>query len=342
VDRRFVWLDALRVLAALAVIWLHVAANVVTTNPNPASLDWWIGNLADAGVRWSVPVFVMISGGLLLPRARDQSVIAFYRRRIPRIGIPLLFWSAVYSFYAWMRFGSSPTRLLVKFVLGEPFYHLWFLFALAGLYLAAPFIARSMGAMSRPQLWAATIGSYLLFSLHEGLLAVQGKVGHDDAFSLWLPYVPYFVAGSLIIAAPARGRRSFWMVCLAGSVGVIALATGVLVPVLGGPRSWTLMYGYLNPFVATSSVSVVFLGQAARYGAGVAAVISKIAPVTLGIYVLHPFWIDFAAACGLTPLAPELWSPAVGIPVVSLFVTVLSYVSCVVLRALPGGRHLVT
>ena len=54
-------IDLMRVIAAFAVVWLHVSANVVIYRPSVESMSWWTGNVADALSRWCVPLFVMIS-----------------------------------------------------------------------------------------------------------------------------------------------------------------------------------------------------------------------------------------------------------------------------------------
>src|SRR5256885_496912 len=91
------WMDALRVLACLAVIVLHVSASVVIDFPDVRSLHWTVGNIGNAFTHWCVPVFVMLSGALLLSPAKQLPVTVFYRKRASRILIPLAFWSVVYT-----------------------------------------------------------------------------------------------------------------------------------------------------------------------------------------------------------------------------------------------------
>jgi len=58
-------LELLRIGAAAAVVLLHVAAGVVL-HPDDTLAQWWAGNIAEVVSRWGVPMFVMISGALLL------------------------------------------------------------------------------------------------------------------------------------------------------------------------------------------------------------------------------------------------------------------------------------
>ena len=66
-----VWLDNSRIIAILAVVFLHVSAGVVTESVIGTE-SWWVGNLYDSLVRWCVPVFVMISGAVLLDHSKKK------------------------------------------------------------------------------------------------------------------------------------------------------------------------------------------------------------------------------------------------------------------------------
>jgi len=58
-----VWIDLLRIVATFATIVIHVSEeNYQNTISNP---KWWnVFNIYDSIVRFSVPIFVMISGTL--------------------------------------------------------------------------------------------------------------------------------------------------------------------------------------------------------------------------------------------------------------------------------------
>lgn len=106
------WVDLLRVLACFLVVFAHCC------DPFVGQLDadrgaFLTGAFAGSLVRCSVPLFVMMTGVLLLPVGEGMG--AFYRRRIGRIVPPLLFWSLALPllFFAYLHtFGAatqSPT-----------------------------------------------------------------------------------------------------------------------------------------------------------------------------------------------------------------------------------------
>jgi surface polysaccharide O-acyltransferase-like enzyme len=92
---RLLWLDALRVLACFGVVVLHVWAPVTYQFFSLPSLTWWAGNAAMVLIAsWSVPMFVMISGALLLSSPNHEHVRQFFSGRAR------LFWQTAF----WMFF----------------------------------------------------------------------------------------------------------------------------------------------------------------------------------------------------------------------------------------------
>ena len=79
------YIDQLRVLASVAVVVIHVTLGSLDTVPAFGTL-WWIGHWICLVSQWAVPVFVMISGALLLnpDHGATDSPSVFYRKRLRR------------------------------------------------------------------------------------------------------------------------------------------------------------------------------------------------------------------------------------------------------------------
>ena len=101
------WPDRLRNLATVMVIGIHVAAPVAHGFPDQNSWWWWYGNFWNSLTRAGVPLFVMLSGFLLL--GKDYDLGYFLKRRFSRVVVPALFWMAVYSIYNHIRLGAPAT-----------------------------------------------------------------------------------------------------------------------------------------------------------------------------------------------------------------------------------------
>ena len=63
-SRRIYYLDVLRVVACMAVVMIHASAPYL--GKDIGSFNFWVGNVLDSLSRVAVPLFVMISGALML------------------------------------------------------------------------------------------------------------------------------------------------------------------------------------------------------------------------------------------------------------------------------------
>lgn len=160
--QRLYWVDVLRLVAMLMVIAAHCVDIYNATPQNDPMNSFWgvfIGSL----MRPSVPLFAMMTGLLLLPIR--ESAAEFYKRRIPRVLIPMVLWSAVYYLIPWLTgvagldksvittlfpFEFSPSQeagdamrniARIPFTFNGYTTHMWYLYMLIGLYLLMPFFS---------------------------------------------------------------------------------------------------------------------------------------------------------------------------------------------------------
>ena len=99
----------------------------------------------------------MISGALLLDPSKQEELKTFYTKRLSRILIPIIVWSAF--FLAWA-FAKSIVKgnelalidLLKRLLSGKPHYHMWFLYMILSLYLFTPFFRKIVTHSSKNEL----------------------------------------------------------------------------------------------------------------------------------------------------------------------------------------------
>src|SRR5690349_3734023 len=128
--RRMHYGDAVRILGTIAVVMNHVCD--MHLGGGVLSAKWWIFNVWDAAMRWAVPAYIMLSGALLLDPARAEAPAVFYKKRLGRIGIPLVFWTI---FFMWFSFherlprgwDTSRRQIWINLLEGKPYAHLHFI-----------------------------------------------------------------------------------------------------------------------------------------------------------------------------------------------------------------------
>ena len=103
--------DPMRIAGAVAVVVYHVAGYGQGRRSEVGAGGWWVCTLAVCATLWCVPIFILLSGALLLDPQRNKSAASFYRRRLWRIGIPFLFWSGILPSFWQTRDGAQADRV---------------------------------------------------------------------------------------------------------------------------------------------------------------------------------------------------------------------------------------
>ena len=316
------------------MVLLHVCASVVNSGPAGHVGAWWTAHLIESATRWCVPVFVMVSGALLLSRPID-SPPEFYRRRAARRLVPLVVWTVVYlALRAYWARGIDMADLATSVITGVPYYHLWYLYMLLGLYLMTPFIHRFVASASTAlRTWFVMI-AFAIASLDD--IGSHLSPGGAAVFLvMFLPFVPYFVAGHLLRDMPASSPAATLLATAGGCAAGIAIVGGLMVP-RWDHIAWEVMYSYLNPLVIVMSLCVFRFGISQPLKSQPAAAwVQRLAPLTLGIYLIHPLWLELLRRVGLYGSALH---PAVGIPATTLVAFSLSAASTALLGSLPYVR----
>lgn len=343
-------LDVARVLSVCGVVAIHVFAEMVAGSTVKGTTGWWAAVAADIGFVWVVPVFVMISGALILqPRHFQDGPGPFYRRRLPRLATALVFWALFYFVVIRTVFSQVPvTRVdLADLVLGgKPYTHLYFLWLIIGLYAVAPILASFLrgGGDRRAQVFAGTV---LAVTVVTGMSSsVLGGLGDARPLTLlaltqWLPYVGYFLAGWALRNVRLSGARlALASLATLGALGVSVWQYGLRpgLPLLEAVAPLS----YYGPVVAIASIGVFVSlnGALADWHPGARAerLLRELSDCAFGVFLVH-----FAIMVVLRSFEPfTLAGDSFLLSLIEWFVVVvLSFGLVFVMRRVPGLRRVV-
>jgi surface polysaccharide O-acyltransferase-like enzyme len=131
-------IDVLRILSILAVIFIHTTTKTLAISGyalQKIPLTLFLNQIS----RFAVPLFFMISGFILeLNHNSNESYITYLKKRLNRIFIPYVFWSAIYYFFVYSK--NQNTNFLNSLLRGDASYQLYFIPAILIFYLIFPFI----------------------------------------------------------------------------------------------------------------------------------------------------------------------------------------------------------
>lgn len=291
------YINWLRILAIYTVVAAHIAI-WTAEGQEPLSKGWWVGNWIHILAIWTVPVFVMVSGVLLLGNPRNESAMDFYKKRMHRIGVPVVFWTVVYIFVRkYVGHEHLTPRYVAHLVVtATPFYHLWYLLMIPGLYLVTPPLRYFVKHSTQKQRYLAIIVILLLAAIYYPINILYW--GRDRTiFTVFFPFIGYYLCGYEL--------RTINLKKLLLPIGVLAVLAVVYGLLISGPFVDHLGYVgdvYIVDFFCPPVVLMAVIIFVAAYGLeqkwvpksrAFAKAEAWLASTTLGIYVLHPLVLEY-------------------------------------------------
>jgi surface polysaccharide O-acyltransferase-like enzyme len=290
-------IDLIRIVAIFMVILIHA-----TTEYNPCIVDimspqgielWWATNVYNALSRGSVPLFIMVSGFLLLqPSKYDEPLGVFLKKRWRRIGLPVIFWGAIY--FAWNAYiNNQPvnTLYIAESILSGPYQQFWFIYLLIGLYLLTPLI-RVVVAHADLKLikyfliiWFIGTAIVPMFKLYTPL--IESINWFDSTIFTQTGLIGYFILGAYI--TKLKIRKPLLYLTFIGSSLITIFGTYFIVRSIGG-KYWQFFYDYtsFNIIFATISLFLILYSlPIPKKFPKASKTLRIIGASTLGIYLLH-------------------------------------------------------
>lgn len=136
--KRIFYFDQIRALAIILVVMIHVC-NVFMDAHTKGSFGWMVPSFTKSFCVIAVPLFLMISGALLLNR--DYELKDFLSRRFVRLILPVIFWGVIFIV---LRTYAHTSSLSVTSIFATVLWFLnkgyWFSWMLIGVYLFIPIV----------------------------------------------------------------------------------------------------------------------------------------------------------------------------------------------------------
>lgn len=323
-SNRIVWADLLRLIAIVMVISIHCSDpfNVSPEARSNPEYNLW-GSTYGSFLRPCVPLFVMLTGMLLLPV--KQEIGEFYHKRMLRVIIPFVIWSLLYNLFPWFTgilglnssvlsvmfpyAGEDPSQsfgsclhniLMIPFNFNTYTVPLWYIYMLIGLYLYLPFFSVWVKQATKKQvkiflsIWVLTLFlpycQEFITSNIGGVCAWNdfGILYYFSVFSGYL-FLGHYLKDKIHLSGKATIALS--LVCLVIGYAVTYYGFRYMTAQQGiTERQLELFFLYCSPHVLLMTIAWYLLIQKIEIKSGV--IISALANITkcgLGIYMIHYF-----------------------------------------------------
>lgn len=345
-------LDIIRVLACYLVIQLHTG-EFYYIGANGTVLDglgpFWVG-IINSLCRTAVPLFVMVSGFLLLPVKEDIST--FFKKRFARVIIPFVLWCILYAVYfaakgqtTWIQAGINILHIPVNY--GTEVGHLWYIYMLIGLYLFIPLISPWVAIASRKSmelylvLWAVSLCVPYVHLVYPQILG-ECYWNHTPLLYYFSGFLGYLILGAYL--KKYIGDRQAWNL----PAGLFLILTGYAITAWGfiarldsiNVTDLELTWGFETINVAMMSLGIflllknVHLRKASSPGARLITDISKL---SYGMYLVH-IMVLFTFYALLNPLMETFW---IKIPIIAVLTFAASYLIIKLLSLLPKSKYII-
>lgn len=324
--QHIVWLDVVRFVAMFTVVCCHCTDPFnfyPGTAPNIDEIKLW-GAIYGALLRPCVPLFVMITGALLLPVRGEVSV--FYKKRIPRVLWPFLIWSVIYNLFPWMTglLGIKPEIILdffpysgeevmrqslsisLDYIAQIPFnfsivdVHMWYIYLLIGLYLYLPvFSAWVEKASDKAKLWFLGAWAVTLLLPYYNQFVAQYLWGTCSWNAFGMFY--YFAGFNGYLLLGHYLRNLDWTLGKILAIGLPMFVIGYAVTFFGfryitalpeySDEMLELFFTYCSLNVVMMTIPVFMLCKKVNFRSeGIKKALANLTLCGFGIYMIHYFF----------------------------------------------------
>ncbi len=365
---RIQWLDTVRVLACFLVILCHCTDPAVPGEG--VNTGDTAGMLIITFVRACVPLFVMISGALLLPMRGTPA--EFFKKRFTRILWPFAIWGVLLALLplpgpapAWApgnalkdlvaSGGLHPTLynvVMLPFNFTDTNIHFWFLYIIIGLYLFTPVISPWIRQASDKALaaflgvWAFTLflpyisnwpGHAIFPQLHG-----QCDWNKHDMTHYFGGYLGYFVLGhamtrmralrpSLELGAGVALFLAGWALTHIGFISTVVHR--------GAQKELEFFIEFLSPNVAMMTIGTFMACRAITLPGWLQKPMARLSALSFGIFLVH-YWVITWVRDGLLKEQLHQMPVGAGIALTAVSTVVISTLIALALSKLPGKKWL--
>lgn len=348
------WVDYLRVFACILVVLAHSCDPFVAKTDSNYS-EFLSGSFLGSLVRSCVPLFVMISGVLLIPVKTDIST--FYTKRLKRIILPFVFWSLALPllYYFYLNFGfdtvnpnisladHSLDATLVKlytfvFNFNYDTIPLWYVYMLIGLYLLIPILSGWLSQASKKDI-QVVLGIWLFSTVLQYIelgAPFLGYTGNGGNLGMWgvcdwnaygslyyfSGFMGYLILGHYLVKYPLN-----WSMSKSIKIGLPVFLVGFAITYIGFvmtqryfPENFSyleIIWSFNNINVVMMTVSIFIVAQNIKRQPSTRT--KLVSSLTYGIFLAHFFFVQVVYDF----LYPLFNLPT---PVVILLITALSFI----------------
>lgn len=339
--KRILYVDYMRFLAIIGVLILHLDSNYITKTPLFG--DYWIQSiLVSSFVRFSIILFIMISGLLLL---RKDNPINSIPRRIKRVLEPFCIWFMLY-FLVKVALGYFEFNLFYDlFVL---FIHclldptivslqFWFVYMIIALYIATSLVSKCIKEVTNREI------EYFLLIWFVCLILkfIDKHILILEFMGLFIGHLGYFILGYYLNNTENTylNSRKFALVLILLGTFIIFSGTLTLTGLSNSLNLRFLAMGDLTPGACIQATGVFIILKntdfnkiGGKYNEIINRYVLLFSKLSYGMYLANVLVISICFKLGIFSL---FIPPFINIPVMTAVLIIILTIMLLVMNNIP-------
>ncbi|ROS05566.1 surface polysaccharide O-acyltransferase-like enzyme [Sinobacterium caligoides] len=281
----YFYLNLLRCVATIAVIIIHVLGPMRELYGQIPVSEWLATVTYNSATRWAVPVFMMISGALLLSDKRPFDCRYYLSRRLMKVLIPFLAWTVIYSLITgysgdgWSSAVAADTLIAAN---NTPvWYHLWFFYDFIPLYFVIPLLIPVLRVMTREQVKLLIAAWLFLTSIF--MLKIETAIAQNIVL-----YSGYLILGWFLHNRDNSKELKYWVIAGLSWIVIDIIGTWAIAQQTHEYSGFFMGYKTINTVLIGGMIFVLCQHFAPRLEQRFAAPVNTVGKYSLGIYLIHP------------------------------------------------------
>lgn len=321
--------DILRSIAMIMVIIVHVSNVYSRSFGIIGNKSFIISLFFNTTSRISVPIFLMISGALLLDRKFD---LKKYLKRLLKFLILIIVWDIIYLVWEYLYLGITYNKLF-NLLLNPYRAHLWFLYTILLLYAIQP-ILRVIMSKSNKQVKMFLFSIWLILS---SLSMVNRTIA--EVFTIF-SYIGFFCIGKYLYEyAKNKDLRKYNILLIL--IMIACFTTSITLNYLSSMKYnmfYNLYFAYRTPFIIFSSFAFYILIISNYRKNSLNKGLMLLSDLSLGVYLIHGIFLDIT----IKRFVYQNINALVGIPLFTIIIFILSIISVFIIKKIKFIRYIIS
>lgn len=273
-------MDLLRVMASLAVVFIHVStapvgsAGMAISGATLKNLE-----LIHILMQWSVPVFFMITGFCMMQKEICTYSYCFSKvlKYIGTLFTVGLFYAILEGVFIERTMSFEIIVNAFKCVIsGYTWEHMWFVYSIIGIYLVIPIIHCFMKQGNNNIIILTLI--LMIFDILVPAISKYIAIGFELPFDGYLVYVCF--GGMIAKCKVYKKWKSLSLIAIAISIAYLCINVG------------KELFVFKHPIVCIMAMGIFLIISQSDFKSN--KIIVEIAKCSWGIYLIHPFFMNIA------------------------------------------------